>query len=51
LVLANLYLWIAGEEKLDHEEWDFEDFVKNKIQQWTKEENILLEGEGYLARA
>jgi hypothetical protein len=31
------YVWIAGEQWLDMGEWDFDDFVRDKIHRWTGE--------------
>ena len=34
LVEAETYVWVAGDNDLDHGEWDFEDFKKNKMHRW-----------------
>ena len=32
---AETYVWIAGEENLEDEEWDFEHFCQEKIGKWV----------------
>ncbi|KAL9119415.1 MAG: hypothetical protein Q9187_004032 [Circinaria calcarea] len=32
---ADTYVWIAGEENLEDEEWDFEHFCQEKIGKWV----------------
>lgn len=36
-VEAETYVWIAGEKRLEDQEWDFEVFVKEKMARWTGE--------------
>lgn len=33
-VEAETYVWAEGMKKLEDEEWDFEDFVKEKMARW-----------------
>lgn len=35
MVTAQTYVWIHGEDKLEKREWDFEEFKKEKMQNWT----------------
>lgn len=35
---AETYIWIAGAEPLDPQEWDFDEFVREKMQRWVGEE-------------
>lgn len=37
-VLAQTYIWIAGEHRLDAGEWDFDHFVKEKMSRWVGKE-------------
>jgi hypothetical protein len=32
---AATYVWIASEDRLAKEEWNFEEFVKEKLSRWT----------------
>lgn len=32
---AETYIWIAGRDRLEDEEWDFDDFVKEKMWRWA----------------
>jgi hypothetical protein len=32
---AATYIWIASEDRLEKEEWNFEEFVKEKLGRWT----------------
>lgn len=32
---AATYIWIASEDRLELEEWNFEEFVKEKLARWT----------------
>jgi gamma-glutamylcyclotransferase (GGCT)/AIG2-like uncharacterized protein YtfP len=34
-VEAETYIWIAGEFRLDDDEWDFAEFVKDKMARWV----------------
>jgi hypothetical protein len=34
-VQAETYIWIASEDRLAKEEWNFEEFVKEKLSRWT----------------
>lgn len=46
-VECETYVWIAGREGLEDEEWDFNDFVKTKMRRWVGDQG---EGE-YAGRA
>jgi hypothetical protein len=35
VISAATYIWIAGEERLAMEEWNFEEFVREKLGRWT----------------
>lgn len=37
-VQAQTYIWIAGEQRLETDEWDFEHFVKEKMSRWVGRE-------------
>lgn len=43
-VEAETYVWIAGEERLEVQEWDFEEFRREKMRFWVGQE-----GEGEFA--
>jgi hypothetical protein len=34
-VVAATYVWIAGKERLEEEEWDFETFRRDKLAWWV----------------
>jgi hypothetical protein len=34
-ISAATYIWIASEDRLAKEEWNFEEFVKEKLSRWT----------------
>jgi len=34
---AATYIWIDSEDRLASEEWNFEEFVKEKIGRWTRQ--------------
>ena len=35
---AETYVWIAGEQRLEKEEWDFDEFRREKMRFWVVEE-------------
>ena len=35
---AETYLWIAGAKRLEAEEWDFDEFVREKMKRWVDSE-------------
>ncbi|PSN74367.1 hypothetical protein BS50DRAFT_539583 [Corynespora cassiicola Philippines] len=37
-VEAEVYVWIAGSHRLEEEEWDFGDFVRDKMSRWVGRE-------------
>ncbi|KAH9859360.1 hypothetical protein IAQ61_011141 [Plenodomus lingam] len=37
-VEAETYIWIAGVHRLESEEWDFDEFVRDKMQRWVGRE-------------
>lgn len=37
-VSAQTYVWIAGEHRLESDEWDFDHFVKEKMSRWVGRE-------------
>ena len=43
-VEVETYVWIAGEERLEAQEWDFEEFRREKMKFWAGSE-----GEGEFA--
>ncbi|KAF2754671.1 hypothetical protein EJ05DRAFT_479112 [Pseudovirgaria hyperparasitica] len=43
-VEAQTYIWIAGESLLDETEWDFDEFVRDKMSRW-----VGAEGDGEYA--
>lgn len=38
LVDAETYIWIAGARRLQPEEWDFDEFVREKMKRWVGRE-------------
>jgi hypothetical protein len=32
---AATYIWIASEDRLAQEEWNFDEFVREKLSRWT----------------
>ena len=34
-VSAATYIWIASQDRLAKEEWDFEEFLEEKLSRWT----------------
>lgn len=34
-VEAETYIWIAGAHRLEAEEWDFDEFVRDKMKRWV----------------
>lgn len=47
-VQAQTYIWIAGEHRLETEEWDFDHFVKEKMSRWVGHDAA---DEGFQGRA
>ena len=43
-VEAQTYVWVAGEQRLEPQEWDFDHFVKEKMGRWVGKE---AEDEGF----
>jgi hypothetical protein len=37
-VEAETYIWIAGAQRLEPEEWDFAEFVREKMKRWVGRE-------------
>ncbi|KAK7545064.1 uncharacterized protein J3D65DRAFT_611650 [Phyllosticta citribraziliensis] len=35
VVRAETYIWVAGADKLEPREWDFDEFVREKLSRWT----------------
>ena len=44
-VSAATYIWIAGEERLEKGEWNFEGFCREKLGRWTGESNEFEESD------
>ena len=42
---AATYIWISSEDKLASEEWDFEEFVREKIYRWTRQSEEFKESD------
>lgn len=40
-VPAEAYVWAEGMEMLEDEEWDFEDFVRDKMGRWVGREEYV----------
>ncbi|KAK7555532.1 hypothetical protein IWX49DRAFT_590078 [Phyllosticta citricarpa] len=38
IVVAETYVWIAGVDRLEPREWDFDEFVREKLGRWTGQE-------------
>ncbi|KAK8153934.1 hypothetical protein BKA80DRAFT_210552 [Phyllosticta citrichinensis] len=38
VVRAETYIWVAGADKLEPLEWDFDEFVREKLRRWTGDE-------------
>lgn len=34
-VEAETYIWVAGADRLEPEEWDFSEFVRDKMKRWV----------------
>lgn len=47
-VQAQTYIWIAGQHRLETEEWDFDHFVKEKMSRWVGRDAA---DEGFQGRA
>lgn len=37
IIPAITYIWIASEDRLAQEEWNFDEFVREKLGRWTGE--------------
>lgn len=48
-VEAETYIWITGENRLEAEEWDFAEFVKEKMARWVGREGAQAD-EGFKGR-
>jgi hypothetical protein len=48
-VEAETYIWIAGANRLEQQEWDFAEFVKDKMKNWVGEEGAEAD-EGFKGR-
>jgi hypothetical protein len=46
---AESYIWIAGEDRLESEEWDFTEFVRDKMSRWVGREAAEID-EGFQGR-
>jgi len=40
---AETYIWIAGEHRLEDQEWDFDEFVKEKMWRWAPSEESKID--------
>ena len=49
-VEAETYIWIAGANRLEAEEWDFAEFVRDKMKRWVGREAAETD-EGFAGRA
>jgi gamma-glutamylcyclotransferase (GGCT)/AIG2-like uncharacterized protein YtfP len=49
-VEAETYVWIAGAQRLEAEEWDFAEFVRDKMKRWVGKEGAEAD-EGFQGRA
>lgn len=38
---AETYVWIAGEDRLEGEEWDFDEFVRERMRRWVGSEGSV----------
>lgn len=48
-VVAETYVWIAGEERLEDAEWDFEQFQREKMRFWVGQEGeVEFAGKSFL---
>jgi hypothetical protein len=47
---AETYVWIAGAHRLESEEWDFAEFVREKMKRWVGKEAADMD-EGFQGRA
>jgi gamma-glutamylcyclotransferase (GGCT)/AIG2-like uncharacterized protein YtfP len=43
---AETYIWIAGEHRLEDEEWDFDEFVREKMWRWAPSEMVEIDRAG-----
>jgi hypothetical protein len=48
-VEAETYIWIAGAQRLEAEEWDFSEFVRDKMNRWVGKEGAEAD-EGFQGR-
>jgi hypothetical protein len=48
-VEAETYIWIAGANRLEQEEWDFAEFVRDKMKRWVGKEGAEVD-EGFQGR-
>jgi hypothetical protein len=46
---AETYIWIAGAQRLEAEEWDFSEFVRDKMKRWVGKEGAEAD-EGFQGR-
>ncbi|KAK8208215.1 hypothetical protein IWZ01DRAFT_507298 [Phyllosticta capitalensis] len=37
---AETYIWVAGADLLEEREWDFDEFVRDKLARWTGDEGV-----------
>jgi hypothetical protein len=42
---AATYIWIASEDRLSREEWNFEEFVREKIGRWTGQSKEFMDSD------
>jgi hypothetical protein len=50
VVEAETYIWTAGAKRLEAEEWDFDEFVREKMGRWVGREGVEAD-EGFKGRA
>jgi gamma-glutamylcyclotransferase (GGCT)/AIG2-like uncharacterized protein YtfP len=48
-VEAETYIWIAGADRLEAQEWDFSEFVRDKMKRWVGKEGAQAD-EGFQGR-
>lgn len=43
---AETYIWVAGAHRLDPDEWDFDEFVREKMERWVGRDAAVMD-EGF----
>ncbi|TPX70211.1 hypothetical protein SpCBS45565_g01978 [Spizellomyces sp. 'palustris'] len=38
---VDVYVWASGDNLLSKEDWDFEDFLQNRLQEWLRDKEVF----------